>query len=574
MTEHPTGPTSSSELDILLAESGRLEKLGDTQGVRRLALRYLARHPHDPAALVLLGRAELLLDRPACALAPLARSARLTDQFVFHLLHADCLKRLERIQEQHEALEKAAHRMPHSGSAYFMAGIAFEGISDTERALRFYQQALEMMPEEAPLHHRLGRLLIAKGEMQNALTHLERALIQKPDNPVYLVDYSVALEHAGHLDKALTAVEKALVHMPNNREALHNRGHLLFNLNRSKEALAVFDAAEEDGLATPKSRFSRGVTLLKLGHFKEGWEGYEARWGMSQTYPTHLPAPLWQGEALAGRKLLLHAEQGFGDSLQFIRFATQLAAQGAIITALVPPELQRLFESVVGIAHSVSVLPEHAQFDFHCPLASLPHRLGITPDNIPAAPYFSVPPDEALQQGGAIRRLMWSRNTVAKRVVGLVWAGAPRPTQFEAHAIDQRRSMPITALEPLLETPDTVFVSFQMRGRRQITNAGLPIVDGTDGIRDFADTAARLLGIDLLISVDTSIVHLAGGLGLPVWMLSRFDGCWRWMENRSDTPWYPTMRIFRQPQLNDWNGLVQLVTKALKEFSPAAQPVL
>lgn len=563
-------PAMSSELEACLAEARIFEKLGDMAGVRKTALTYLARFPREPAVLALLGRAELLLGHPARALAPLARSARLTNHFIFYLLQADCLKKLGRIQEQQNILERAALWMPQTGTAYFMAGIAFEGVKETDRAIRFYRQALMTLPNEVSIQHRLGRALVEKGETIGALHYLEQALATRPDDPAYLVDFSVALEHAGRLEEALTTIEKSLAIQPDNPEAIHNLGHLLFNLNRSADALAIFDEALATGRDCSKTRFSRGVSLLKLGRFKEGWADYESRWKTSQTLPSNLPAPLWQGESLQGCHILLHAEQGFGDSLQFIRFAPQLAAQGAIVTVLVPPPLQRLFTTVAGVTHSVTDLPANAHFDYHCPLASLPHRLGVTQETIPSAPYFSVPPAEASRQGGPIRRLMWAGKHPARRVIGLVWSGAPRPSHVEAHAIDQRRSMPLTELAPLFEVPDTVFVSFQLNGAQQISESALPIHDGTHEIRDFADTAARLLGIDLLVCVDTSIAHLAGGLGLPVWMMSRFDGCWRWLEQRNDTPWYPTMKIFRQPRPGDWAGLVSTLKEDLADYTPAA----
>lgn len=561
--------TMSPELSACLAEARTFEKRGDMVGVRKAALTYLARCPREPAILALLGRAELLLGHPARALAPLTRSARLTNHFIFYLLQADCLRKLGRFSEQKEVLEKTSLWMPQTGTAYFMAGIAFEGIRETERAIRFYRQALTTLPNEAPVQHRLGRALVEKGETIGALHYLEQALALRPNEPTYLVDLSVALEHAGRLEEALATVEKALILQPDNPEAIHNRGHLLFNLNRSAEALAVFNDALATGRDCSKTLFSRGVTLLKLGQFEEGWVGYETRWGTSQTLPTNLPAPLWQGEPLEGCHILLHAEQGLGDSLQFIRFAPQLAERGAVVTVLAPPPLQRLFTTVAGVKHSVTDLSAEAHFDYHCPVASLPHRLGVTEANIPSAPYFSVPPEEASRQGSAIRRLMWSGKRPAQRVIGLVWSGAPRPAQVEAHAIDQRRSMPLSDLAPLFDLPDTVFVSFQLNGAQQITEAGLPIHDGTHGIRDFADTAARLLGIDLLVCVDTSIAHLAGGLGLPVWMMSRFDGCWRWLEHRSDTPWYPTMKIYRQPKPGDWAGLVMNLKEDMRAYTPA-----
>ncbi|MCH4091287.1 tetratricopeptide repeat protein [Acetobacter sp.] len=564
-------PTSAmpSALEACLAEARAFEKLNDMSGVRKTALGYLARFPREPAVLALLGRAELLLGHPARALAPLARSARLTNHFIFYLLQADCLKKLGRIQEQQAILERAALWMPQTGTAYFMAGIAFEGVKETDRAIRFYRQALTTLPNEVSIQHRLGRALVEKGETIGALHYLEQALASRPDDPAYLVDFSVALEHAGRLEEALTTIEKAISLQPNNPEAIHNRGHLLFNLNRSAEALDVFDEALSTGRDCAKTRFSRGVSLLKLGRFREGWADYETRWGTSQTLPSDLPAPLWQGEPLQGCQILLHAEQGFGDSLQFIRFAPHLAARGAVVTVLTPQPLQRLFTTVSGVTHSVTDLPADAHFDYHCPLASLPHRLDITAETIPSAPYFSVSPEEASRQGTAIRRLMWAGRRPARRVIGLVWSGAPRPSHVEAHAIDQRRSMPLGELAPLLDVPETIFVSFQMNGAQQIAESGLSIHDGTHGIRDFADTAARLLGIDLLICVDTSIAHLAGGLGLPVWMMSRFDGCWRWLEGRSDTPWYPTMKIFRQPRPGDWAGLISTLKEDLQAYTPA-----
>ncbi|NHO31472.1 tetratricopeptide repeat protein [Acetobacter fallax] len=573
-----TAEVSDTLLDTMLARCRVFEQRRDFEAVRRDTLRFLGRHPRDMAALALLGRAELRLGRPARALAPLGRCFRQSGNFVFRLLYAHCLRKLGCQAEATAELEQTSRMMPASGFAFFTAGVAFEGIGETDRAVRFYRQSLELAPDVPCVSHRLGRLLLDQGEPEAALDLIARAIAARPEEAYYHLDHGVALELTGRLEESLQAVEKALALKPQDEEALHNRSHLLSLLNQSDAAIIAADRALEVRPAYPKTLFTRATALLKAGRWDEGWREYEWRWRSCQTPRMDLCAPLWLGEDLRGRSILLHAEQGFGDSLQFIRFATSVSRCGARVTVQVPEPLVRLFRRVEGIADVCSTLPSGCHFDFHSPLGSLPLRFGIMPDTVPGAPYLSVPPGEAVRQGDMVRRLVENGGADARDfVVGLVWSGAPRRHKARSHALDRRRSVKLAELAPLFSVQGTRFVSFQMdEAATQRAESGFPLTDVTGGIGDFADTAARLSGVDLLITVDTSIAHLGGGLGLPVLMLSRFDSCWRWLEGRSDTPWYPSMRVIRQSAPGDWSGAVEearsLLSRHMRDRSCALRP--
>ncbi|GBQ20945.1 hypothetical protein AA0472_0295 [Acetobacter estunensis NRIC 0472] len=561
MTPQPDS-AAHIERDAVIARCRKLELVEDFVRMRREVLRYLAHTPDDAIALSLLARTHFRLGHPVRALAPLVRCCRHSEHFVFRLLYAHALSRVGCAEEALSQLENGARRMPETSLSFFTAGVAFEGIGETERAIRFYTRALELEPGEPSACHRLGRLLLATPQTQRALELLLRAAEGSPDNPNCHLDLSVGLELVGRFEEALSAVEKALTLEPDNLVALHNRSHLLILLNRSTGAVAAAEAALRVQPAYPKTEFTRAMALLKSRQWEKGWEAYESRWRYCQTPRADIPAPLWTGEDLHGRRILLHTEQGLGDSLQFIRFATSVAALGAHVFVEAPPQLRRLFQHVQGVAEVASFFPTTATFDYHCPLASLPYRLGVIPEQLPRGPYLSVPPSEAEAGKQFVRELAKPR--AEDVVVGLVWSGNPRPHKVRSHAMDRRRSISLDDLAPLFGVASVRFVSFQMgEAARQLQTTSLPVVNGMAGVRDFEDTAARLMGVDLLICVDTSVAHLAGGLGLPVWMLSRFDGCWRWMEERDDTPWYPTLRIFRQSVPGEWSDVIDALRAGL-----------
>jgi len=304
--------------------------------------------------------------------------------------------------------------------------------------------------------------------------------------------------------------------------------------------------------------------LLITGRFEEGWEEHEWRWRMRQSSMVErtFPVPLWGGEPIAGRTILLHAEQGLGDTLQFCRYAP-LIEPGARVIVEVQAPLARLVSRMPGIAQVVVRGQALPPFDLHCPLLSLPRAFGTTLATVPGKPYLAADPADSASWRERLAALPGLK-------VGLVWAGEPRENWPKLAAIDARRSMALKTLAQLGDAAGVSFISLQKgKPAAQATDppAGMSLVDHTAELKDFADTAALIENLDLVICVDTSVAHLAGGMGKPVWLLNRFDTCWRWLLDRDDSPWYPTLRQFRQPSPGDWLAVVARVRDALQRLA-------
>jgi hypothetical protein len=278
-----------------------------------------------------------------------------------------------------------------------------------------------------------------------------------------------------------------------------------------------------------------------------------------------MPQPQWCGEPAQGRTLLIHPEQGYGDTLQFCRYAALATAFGFRVYLEVQPPLARLARSLDGVAQVFArgdVLPP---FDVQCPIMSLPFAFGTTLATVPNAPaYLRADPTEAAAWAGRLECI----DHGAPRI-GLVWAGNPRLNAPRATAVDRRRSMPPEHLAPLFALGDHHFISLQKTGPA-LDQAKL--TDVMSEMNDFADTAAVIVNLDLVISVDTAVAHLAAALGKPVWLLDRFDCCWRWLQGRRDSPWYPTLRIYRQPSAGDWDAVISRVVDDLRQQTWRAKP--
>ncbi|MBF0851844.1 glycosyltransferase family protein [Gluconobacter sp. R75690] len=466
-----------------------------------------------------------------------------------------------------EKLHEGVQTLPQDPHSAFLAGCLYERFKDWNQARHFYLQSLHLEINAPRIWHRLGIVCLEAGDLDGAEQALKVAIQQKPEEAPYYVDLSLVQARKGLFEEALENAVTGDGLCPDHVPAINNIAHALQCLGRSEESLPYYDRtvalAPENGVC----RFGRAVSLLKVGNFKDGWREYEWRWRCCQTPRTDLLMPQWEGEDLRGKTILIHHEQGYGDTLQFIRFMPLLKARGATVVVQIPIPLVRLLERVEGIDRIVSVLDPSLHLDLHCPLVGVPLRLNLTPSSAPGCPYLSVSEEEQIRQGGALRHSTLKDVQRPELIVGLVWNGDPRPHDRVASQVDRRRSVPLEKLASLMDVEGIRFVSFQLgTPKNQIAETGLPVIDATDGITDFADTAARLYGVDLLISVDTSIVHLAGGLGLPVWMVSRSDACWRWGETGATTPWYPSMRIFRQPRSGDWETPVAEIADLLRQF--------
>jgi hypothetical protein len=394
--------------------------------------------------------------------------------------------------------------------------------------------------------------------MREALEDFDRVLASDPNHFDGLGNRGNALLKLNRVVAALAAYDRALELASKNAQLLTNRAVALRRLDRPHEALMSAGSALVSKPDFAQARFVESVARLTLGDFS-GWRGYEARWqvGALASQRRSFAAPLWLGKAtLEGKSILLHAEQGFGDTIQFVRFAPLLAARGANVILEVQSQLVRLLSGMPGAAAVIARNAPLPRYDFHCPLLSLPLACATALETIPAEiPYIApVQPDVAC----------WRARLPQRRpLVGLVWSGE------RSHDNDLNRSMGLATLAPLLDLPDIAFVSLQHEVREEdaaLLQSRPGVVQIGAKFTDFAGTAAALAALDAVISVDTAVAHLAGAMGMPLFLLLPFAADFRWLRERADSPWYPTARLFRQPQFGDWDSVVKLLRQELAKF--------
>jgi Flp pilus assembly protein TadD len=425
-----------------------------------------------------------------------------------------------------------------------------------------YRASLRLAPNDPKLLHAFADFLYHHGCTGEAIRLLSDALLQRPDFPAARNLLALALAARGETMAAIGELRATIAQDPSRAGSWANLGLLLKDDGRFEEALAAYDRALMLAPNAAQIRVNRVVALLRAGHWAEAWPDYEWRLTLAG-YATRRPRlqPALSGlPDLAGRTILAVHEDGFGDTLHFARYLPLLAARGARVIVSVPAQLREMMLTIPGIAavHDPDETPPH---DFYCPFFSLPRVFETTPETIPAfVPYLSVEPE--------LVNLWRGRLPPGRLRVGLVWAGQARPTLPGFAILDGRRSLALATLAVLANVPDVVFVSLQHGPEAaQVVSSGMTLFDPMPGVTDFADTAAIIANLDLVISVDTSVVHLAGATGKPVFLLDRYDHCWRWLSRRADSPWYPTLRIFRQPRIGDWGSVLREVAVALADFT-------
>jgi len=442
---------------------------------------------------------------------------------------------------------------PHDVHLHIKACALLCDLGSFEDAVGAGLVAVELAPHNACAQGELGRALFLAGHLDHALSTCALATSLAPRNVGILVTFGAALFALGHVEAALEAAADAVAIDPGQFQARANLALALEAVGRLDEAeyqsrralTGVPDSfAGQHNLAG--LRLSRG--LLDA----ESWRLYEARFGMTTQSALIGQVPRWTGADISGKTMLLHAEQGYGDTIQFARYAPMVKARGARVILAVAPPLIRLMQTLDGVDEVVAAgsLPP---FDVFCPLASLPGVFDTRLETIPAGiPYLAADPE-----AGVKPRRLSSRHLQ----VGLAWAGNP------GFIHDRARSIDAVEFRGLEEVAGVQFHSLQ-----KDSEPPFPMMDRMAGMTDFADTAALIAGLDLVITVDTAVAHLAGALGKPVWLLSRFLGCWRWLKDRSDSPWYPTMRIFRQERQGGWAPVLASVRSELANLSAQASP--
>jgi len=438
-------------------------------------------------------------------------------------------------------------------------------------AIECERQALRIDPDNVEALNNLGIALHALNALSEAENHFRAVLRLEPDHANATLNLGVIRQSLGHLEEAAALYRRARGLGADEARVCNNLALALAELGRLDAAEAVCRDALAANPDYPEAAVNLGMILLTQFRLKEGWRWYEARWRVQPLVSLpQLPAETrWTGAApLAGKTILLLGEQGFGDVLQFCRYAPMVAGLGARVILAVPATLTRLMGSLPGVDQVVSQDDALPTFDLHCPLMSLPWAFGTTEQTIPwQVPYLAADPDAVAAWHSIVPSPGKTASGAPGLRVGLVWAGASRPQQPHAAAIDRRRSMALAQMAPLGAVSDHVFVSLQLGPpAAQLETAPFPLIDVATRLTDFADTAALVAALDLIIAVDTAVPHLAGALGKPVWMLSRHDACWRWGRDRDDSPWYPTMRLFRQTTPGDWASVMQRVADALHGF--------
>lgn len=387
-------------------------------------------------------------------------------------------------------------------------------------ALPLLRRALQLDPGSGRAHKLMGAAFYMLNEVQKAVPHLQNAANLLPDDFESQSNLAVALFALRRLDELALPLQRAIDLNPNAAEA----------------------------------HYLRAVYWLLLGDFEKGWPEYEWRWqSATRPYPKpNFPGSEWNGQPIPGKRLLLYAEQGFGDAIQFSRYLPILSAQGIFPVLAAPPELLTLLRTLPG---QPEVVPwnTHVNYAFHCSLLSLPRLLRTRLETIPAnVPYLRVDPSAATQWKSRLQTTGRHR-----KKIGLAWAGDSR------HPHDRTRSCKLTDFAALSAVQADFYSLQKGPASRQAAPAELVVRDLTADLHTFADTAALILNLDLIISVDTAIVHLAGALGKPCWVLLPYAADWRWLHNRTDSPWYPTLRLFRQSTTGDWTGVLSEVVAAL-----------
>jgi tetratricopeptide (TPR) repeat protein len=470
---------------------------------------------------------------------------------------------LTRLDEALASYDRALARRADHVEAHVNRGAVLHALGRLDEALESFERALSHQPDNVQALTNRGVVLHDLARYGEALAAHDQAVAARPDDAAALDNRAVTLHKLRRLEDALASHDLAIAARPDYAEAWANRGITLYDLRRFDEALASYDRAIALRADYADAHFLKGLASLVTGDLARGWAGYEWRHKapVARLTPRELPRPLWLGDDdLAGKTILLHGEQGFGDSIQFCRYVPLVAARGARVVLEVEQPLCGLMQSLPGVAqivakgdHTGDALPD---YDLHCPLPSLPLAFATRLETIPAnGPYLRAPEQTMAQ---------WSRRLGASRGlrVGLAWAGNPN------HVRDRERSMLADHLLPLLDI-DASFVSLQKQLRageaEMLARAG--IRDVSDDLHDFTDTAALIAQLDLVIAVDTGVAHLAAALGKPVWILVTHAPDWRWLLDRDDSPWYPTVRLFRQDEGRDWTDVVARVRAALVAFA-------
>lgn len=555
--------TSSApfNLDQALGEAVTLHRHGQLREAERIYARVLKAAPDHFDALNLLGGIKIQQSQFGEAQRLFAAAVKARPEIAAGWSNlGQAQHALKRPADALQNFDKARALAPDDVDILYQHANALISLNRHREALDELQAVLARKPQHFEARLNSGLTQAALGSPERALADFDAALALSPAHPVAHFNRGVVLIKLGRYAEAVAANERAIAAAPDYATAWLNRGMALAQLRRFAEAIACYGEVLARRKDNADAYFNRALALLTTGDYRRGFEDYEWRWRRTgTTAPKSRGRRLWLGEfALAGKAILLHAEQGLGDTIQFARYAPLVAAAGAEVVLEVQPELKSVLARLDGVAAVLARGETAPPFDLHCPLGSLPLALKTELPSVPAPiPYLAA--DE-----GRLKKWAAQLDALPRPRIAVAWAGNP------AHDNDRNRSIALSTLTPLLAMPFSfIGIQRELRGEEAAQLAAQPRLTHIGGaLADFDDSAAVLALCDLLISVDTAPAHLAGAMGRPVWVLVPFAPDWRWTLDGEATPWYPTARIFRQPALGDWDAVIARVAAALANEPP------
>jgi tetratricopeptide (TPR) repeat protein len=474
----------------------------------------------------------------------------------------DVLLALQRYDHALLSFQHVLKLDPRHQDAAYKSGVLLNDVCRFEEAVACLDVCDDVRPDDAATLQARARALLGLKKYEPSLADSLRANTLAPGDADTLNNIGTCLQSLGRAEEALVWFDSALERLPDSIEILNNKASVLGQLQRFDEALALLDHIRACHPANAMTDWHLALLKMLLGDFEAGWAGREARWTMPDPAPyPKFSQPMWLGQqSIQGKTILIHVDEGLGDTIQFVRYAPMLAARGARVILAVEPPLAPLLAKFPGVSKCLAVSDEPLPaFDMHCPIGTLPMVFGTRLDGIPAETSYLPSPDEARIRAWEMRLGAHDRLRV-----GLVWSGNPD------HRNDHNRSMPLRVLSRLLDV-DATFVSLQKDPRpddkAELDKTG--IIDWTVEFKDLADTAALAKCLDLVITVDTSVAHLAAALGRPTWILLPWTPDYRWLLGRDDSPWYPTVRLFRQSEARDYASVIDRVRLELLQLAAA-----
>ena len=529
---------------------------GNLAECERLGRMVLSQAPEHPDTLNLLGLAAAQSGRPNEAAALFTRALQgAPGNATLHGHLGLALRNLERHEEALQSFDRALALNPANAVAYNNRGNTLADLKRHEEAIASFERAIAAQPNYAEAWYNLGNSQAELRRHDAAVASYRKALALDAKFVDALNNLGVALAEKNAHDEAIACYRRAIALEPRFAEAYNNLGTALGDLKRYDEAIAAFEQSIALDPEYADAQWNLALYRLLLGDFERGWQGYEWRWKQVQVskYQRNYPQPLWRGkEALAGKTVFLYAEQGLGDMLQFCRYASRVADLGARVILEAPPALQPVLSGLTGVTQVIAQGTAIPEFDLHCPITSLPLAFHTTADTIPRdVPYVTPDPARA-------KRWQNKLGPKTKPRVGLAWSGNLLPDPNRSMTLAEAMHFAVAGVE---------VISLQ----KEVREADAPLLAAHAEIRhygnelqDFGDTAALIDCVDLVISIDTSVAHLAGAMGKPLWVMLPYNPDWRWMVERDDCLWYPSARLFRQRAVADWTHVLRQVSDALR----------